>query len=243
MSDKNSAVEVALGDFQGYGAEFFLQQRIDQSKSGFEVTLPGRVVRCAGASIFGYKDAAVVINDEGAGRRAAWLGSDVGDTGSLVKAVYDIAREVGVEAIDDFAVLLRTETPIGDLLDRLQAKGGGCGCGGEGAGVVRVPGSLQVGFAGKKGPMAWSEPVAAALEASEFDVSATREGKEDCVAISVGPNATACYGSRRMTWNGWLPEFHTVCVGRCSSGECCIRRTKGGTCVQTASGWHSCSCI
>lgn len=243
MSDESLVRDVALGAFDGYGAAFFQQLRIDQSKSGFELELPGAILRCGDARVFGYKDAAVVVNDEGEGRRAAWLGSHVDDTAELVRAIYELGEEVDRTTAVGFAVRLKTETTVTELLDRLD--GGGCGCdSGDGEGIaLALPASIRVALAPDTTKFVWSEPVAARMVASPFPASSTVRSEEECTPIAVGPNATACYGSKSVTWNGWVPEVHTACVGRCSSGDCCIRRTKAGTCVATADGWHSCSCI
>ena len=108
MSDEKGVRDVNLGDFCGDGADFFLQQTITRSEKAFEVEIPGLLLRCEGAFLGGYKDAAVLVNDRGAGRRAAWLSSEVADTESLLQAYYEVGGEIGVHALTRFAVRLES---------------------------------------------------------------------------------------------------------------------------------------
>lgn len=93
MSEKPIVREIALGEC---GSEFFQQQRINHSKTGFVLDLPGEVIRCQGNTVFAYPDAAaaVVVNDEGEGRRSAWMSSHVEDTNELIRMIHTLGAEL-----------------------------------------------------------------------------------------------------------------------------------------------------
>lgn len=219
---------------------FLRQQRIKSSTGDLDLVLPGEIVRCAGASAFACTGAGVIVLDDVLPVRAARIAASVDDSNYLVETIFRLGKSVEKTDATGFAVRLHAKMDVGDLVAKA-ASAAGCVCSGS---ATNCQGSLSVGLIPAKGnDYVWSDPVPAVIKAETFPASAISPSKKECAAISVGPNATACYGSWRMTWNGWLPETYTVCVGGCSSGDCCIRRTGAGTCVKSESGWKSCSCM
>lgn len=238
MKSETCLIDFPLGAVHRGPIQFIKQLVVEAEKDLFELTLPGQITRCNGASTFAIKSAGRIVIDCALPERAATVSAQILDKPGLTHAIHKLLDKIEVSAEADYNIrLASSQSSFADVIEQAEKAAGGCGCDGC-VGTAGIIGSVSVGLSKKRdGKLIWSQPVRSVIQAQVSNGGEYGGMNPKQTAFALGPNTTACLS----IWHGLIDRW-TECIGPCSSGTCSCRKTSGGTPVVGCKDWGTCTC-
>jgi hypothetical protein len=237
MSTDTYVTDVPLGSIQPGPVQFIRQLVVHDSDAQFELTLPGRITRCEGASAYAVRPYGMIALAGSAPLRSALVTAGVADEPGLTRAIFDLTAGLRTRDFAGFAIRLASHRhSFADVVARAEEAAGGCKC----SGGASIFGSIRVGLSDSPGAaLTWTEPVAATIAAKSGAGAYDGPLDPNAGAIGIWPHIFDC----NSDWSG-VKDRHTSCGGGCPGTKiCACGRNKTGVPTTSCDGWVLCVCM